>query len=401
MKTNEKILLTTTIVLISLIGTLGISYSENQDQIVSETQTIEFLNSTSLSVSDFTSTKSSTSPNFHRVEILSKEIIDTFYVDGTKVTKIKETIRLIEKPTLQDLIQDNQKYFDYLELEFGEEGKKIVNLRIQELNQTIANMPEEMTVDLIKLGEHSILFDVFTRDGMMGNIKDPVNFLFWNNGQQDNVHSVIKNNALHNWDDVFSLTQYVLIDNTAHGGSAEWRPNFYQLTEGTPLEQYHVRVFDGGYDTHNEFAEWSLGAVHYEKLEGVPPDHVIQPNGWDLGEAELRNDLTGQLGVGFIDTDDLQNNIICCQGIDHDGIATKMELTNTLCFVPTEVDWVVTSDCNLISSATAPLNVVVKNNSVVTIDPGVNLTIDFANYNLTIEFGSGVLIKSTGSINSP
>jgi len=401
LKTKEKTIIAATLILLTLVGTLGFSYSENNNQTLSDAQIMDFSNSTSLSTSDSTTTDPSINPNSYRVEILSKEIIDTSYIGDTKVTKMRETIRLIDKPSLKDLVRDNQKYFDYLELEFGEEGRKIVNSKIQELNQTIANMPEEMTVDLIKLGEHSILFDVFTRDAPMGTIKDPVNFLFWNNGHQDNVQSIIKNNALHNWNDVSSGTQYVLIDKTAHGGSVEWIPNFYQLTEGTPLEQYHVRVFNGGYDSHNEFAEWSLGAVHYEKAEGFPPVHVIQPDGWDLGESELRNDLDGQLGVGFIDIEDLQNNVICCQGIDHDGVATKMELTNTLCFVPTEVDWIITSNCNLISSDTAPLNVVVKNNSVLTIDPGVDLTIDFANYNLTIEFGSGVLIKSSGSIKSP
>ncbi len=58
----------------------------------------------------------------------------------------------------------------------------------------------------------------------------------------------------------------------------------------------------------------------------------------------------------------------------------------------------VTPDCTLMSSATAPGKVIVQNNSIVTIPNGVTLDIDFANFNLTIKSGSGVLIKSGGTI---
>ena len=50
------------------------------------------------------------------------------------------------------------------------------------------------------------------------------------------------------------------------------------------------------------------------------------------------------------------------------------------------------------SSSTAPANVIVQNNSVLTISTGVSLDIDFATNNLTVQSGSGVLIEAGGKI---
>jgi hypothetical protein len=43
-------------------------------------------------------------------------------------------------------------------------------------------------------------------------------------------------------------------------------------------------------------------------------------------------------------------------------------------------------------------DVIVQNNSVLTIPDGVTLDIDLTNYSLTVKFGSGVLIQSGGKI---
>jgi len=59
--------------------------------------------------------------------------------------------------------------------------------------------------------------------------------------------------------------------------------------------------------------------------------------------------------------------------------------------------WTITASCTMTVSATALGNVLVENNSVLTIPNGVTLNIDFVNFNLTIKSGSGVLIESGGS----
>ena len=72
--------------------------------------------------------------------------------------------------------------------------------------------------------------------------------------------------------------------------------------------------------------------------------------------------------------------------------------TNIACQAPNSGNWTITEDCTLFGNATSPGNMIVQNNSLVTVLNGVTLDIDFTNFNLTIKSGSGVLIKSGGAI---
>ena len=68
------------------------------------------------------------------------------------------------------------------------------------------------------------------------------------------------------------------------------------------------------------------------------------------------------------------------------------------CIIPEAGDWTIIEDCTLATSSTTPANVIVQNNSVLTIPNGLTLTIDLANNSLTVVSGSGVLIQSGGTI---
>ncbi|KPA14416.1 endo-1,4-beta-mannosidase [Candidatus Magnetomorum sp. HK-1] len=68
------------------------------------------------------------------------------------------------------------------------------------------------------------------------------------------------------------------------------------------------------------------------------------------------------------------------------------------CKPPASGDWIITQSCTMKSSATAPANVKVQSISVLTLPDGVTLDIDLKNYNLTVEKGSGVLIKHGATI---
>lgn len=72
--------------------------------------------------------------------------------------------------------------------------------------------------------------------------------------------------------------------------------------------------------------------------------------------------------------------------------------SSTECSVPLSDDWIINSDCTLVSSKTAPGNVWIQNNSLLTIPDGVTLGIDFASFNLTVFSGSGALIQGGGTI---
>src|SRR5437660_2369057 len=68
------------------------------------------------------------------------------------------------------------------------------------------------------------------------------------------------------------------------------------------------------------------------------------------------------------------------------------------CVPPTSVDWIITASCTLASSATAPANVKVQNNSLLTIPNGISLNVDFKNHFLLVNSGSGVYIAPSGKI---
>ncbi len=72
--------------------------------------------------------------------------------------------------------------------------------------------------------------------------------------------------------------------------------------------------------------------------------------------------------------------------------------THTSCTVSSSGDWIINDSCTLDSSAIAQGNVIVQNNSILSIPSGVTLDIDFTAFSLTVQFGSGVLIKSGGTI---
>lgn len=69
------------------------------------------------------------------------------------------------------------------------------------------------------------------------------------------------------------------------------------------------------------------------------------------------------------------------------------------CLPPVSGDWVIGEDCIFTEEFfLAPANVLVTNNSVLTIANGSALDIDFENFALMVDGGSGVLLDSLGKI---
>jgi endo-1,4-beta-mannosidase len=68
------------------------------------------------------------------------------------------------------------------------------------------------------------------------------------------------------------------------------------------------------------------------------------------------------------------------------------------CKPPVSGDWIISQSCTMKNSATAPANVRLQSLSVLTLPDGVTLDIDLKNFNLTVEKGSGVLIKKGATI---
>lgn len=237
---------------------------------------------------------------------------------------------MINKPTADELLADNKEYLEFLENNLGEAGKELANKKREKIRDMADNIKEEITLDVVKVGNHSITFGVDTRDSPNGNIMDPVNMIWYDSGYANNVQGIIDNYADHGWEDAVGGTQYVYIDNTEHGGIAYWQQDSYQLQEGEYLEtRYHVRIFDGSFDGHGTYGEWSLGGVHKETWFGSCSCHKIDSNGFEVAEDELKNDMDGKTGVGSIGSTWLGNNDDdgSTYGEVNDGYAVNMQLT--------------------------------------------------------------------------
>ena len=68
------------------------------------------------------------------------------------------------------------------------------------------------------------------------------------------------------------------------------------------------------------------------------------------------------------------------------------------CIIPGSGDWTINENCMVDSSVTVPENVLVQNHSTLTVPSGITLDIDFTEFSLTVQYCSGVSIKSGGTV---
>ena len=68
------------------------------------------------------------------------------------------------------------------------------------------------------------------------------------------------------------------------------------------------------------------------------------------------------------------------------------------CIIPDSGKWTINGNCMVDSDVTAPGDVLVQNHSTLTVPSGVTLDIDFTEFNLTIQYCSGVSVKSGGTL---
>jgi len=132
-----------------------------------------------------------------------------------------------------------------------------------------------------------------------------------------------------------------------------------------------------------------------------PAGHVGSP------EPSAPVNVVDTTGIGDLDNTDLDLGDTYTDAVNNIRIthvsqtATTITVTvqnNPPCSPPSSGDWIIVSSCTMSSSATAPGNVIVQNNSVLTIPAGASLDIDFVNNYLLVKSGSGVLIKAGASI---
>ena len=253
------------------------------------------------------------------VEILSKTIISEEIIDGVKVTHFKQQLKQTDFPTMKEFKEMNADYFETLT---GKEQGKLT----AEFAQAMKDAPEVYEIETVKVGEHSINFEPVTRSWPTGwaSEKDPINLVFYDEGNSSTVKSIIDNNISHSWNTATGGGQWTFVDESAHGGSTYWAFGS-GYAEGIYNDRYHVRIFSGGDDTHSGgFGEWSIGAAHREySTNGVT--HTHYSNSWEVAENHLAGDLASASGIGVISSINLSNSG-SYQGISNNGYAALVQV---------------------------------------------------------------------------
>lgn len=189
--------------------------------------------------------------------------------------------------------------------------------------------------------------------------------------------------------------------------------------------QYHI--IDGGLFSTSLWSTWITSfTLNARPMADSGPDNIVDertlvtldgsdssdPNSDSLTYSWVQNSgpsvtLNNPTSVGptFTSPSVATDTVISFALTVNDGIVdsnnsnlVSITVQNIDCDVPSSGDWIVTTSCILSNSATVAGNVLVQNNSVVTIPSGVTLDINFVTKNLTVKSGSGVLVESGGTI---
>lgn len=244
-------------------------------------------------------------------------------------TEFKEVSVKVEKPSMEELLEVNEEYFNFLRKNFGEKGEELVDQTIESWDEDLERAPDEVEVKLklVKVGEGCIAFwpyqDVQFLDDNPLTVEedDPINLIFYNVGSAWDVQYDMENWIDNTWDGASGLNARTYIDDTANGGTAYWKnPQDYQLDSGSYwTTRYHIRIFGSDYSDPHWADEWSIANVHYERYVGYTHEYISYEDAEDF----VKDDFADEWFVGTIWYANLGNDNLG----DNDGLAPVIELT--------------------------------------------------------------------------
>jgi hypothetical protein len=243
-------------------------------------------------------------------------------------TEFKEETVKVKKPSMEELLDVNKEYFNFLRKNLGEKGEEMVNQAINNWAEYLEKAPDEIEVKLklVKVGEKCITFwpyqDVqFALDNPLTvEEDDPINLIFYNTGSAWDVQYDMKNWIDNTWADASGWSARTYIDDTANGGTAYWKWQDYQLENGDYWGyRYHIRIFGSEYPDPHWADEWSDANVHYERWTGTGHEIIS----YEQAENFVKNDFSDEWFVGNIWYANLGNDNLR----DNDGLAPVIELT--------------------------------------------------------------------------
>ena len=165
-----------------------------------------------------------------------------------------------------------------------------------------------------------------------------------------------------------------------------------------------VQVFDSSGNFLFKFGTGGVNNGEFDRPSGIAVDNLKQIYVSDRNNNRIQvfdssgNFLTvfGSLGAGDGQFDH-PNGVAVGSIVIADDFNFRIQVFESLCTPPTENNWIVTENCTMVATSTAPANVIVQDGATLTIPNGFTLTIPNSN-NLQVKFGGAVLIESGGTI---
>ena len=242
-----------------------------------------------------------------------------------KPQTVYKTIEVV-KQTLDELIQDNNEFLELLKEFYGDEAKNsFINYLREELN-FVPRSGTKIGIELQKLGLGTLIFYPYTTEVKFGVPKDPINLIFYGKGSDTNVQDIMCHKVSPNWYHVkMSHVQYTYIDNSIHGGQEQWiKVNHALSNKPDPIGLFrrrHIRIFGSQTRCNHGYNDYCIASVHEDTLKS----HWASPIDFDNSQLEVENVFAGINARANPHILQPAGEII--NGVQHDGIATAIEIT--------------------------------------------------------------------------
>ena len=262
------------------------------------------------------------------VEVVSKKVLETRIENGEVTTFYEYTVRTSRETLIKMINEDWETYED---IKYSRGQSAADEWRSKQL-EVMKNAPEyvESKIKVVKHGEKCITYGSMLCSMIWPWIveNDPVNINFVEDGSAGNVFSHMIYDLDTLWYSAIGSGLYGFIDNTANGGSSEWKTQDSQVDypPGAWYIRNHTRLYDGGYDSH-QFGYWSMGGVHHEHWNWWPPPcgHIVVD--WDDIRDSLATDFEDESFVSDVEFID-EGNQGWPQGVETDGYSARIWLTD-------------------------------------------------------------------------
>ena len=215
------------------------------------------------------------------------------------------------------------------------------------------------------------------------------NFMFGENGLlSNNPSGVINNNGNFDMSFFLTLQNQGMFNNNLGGVITTFQPQISNTgtmnNEGSiTLENFATNFVNDG-TVNNK----GIGIIGITDSANFVNNNLINNEGLVENFVEIvNNGIINNLCKGSINPFGI---------ISGNGIVNEIPCPNCASTVPDSGKWAITESCTISSNIIPPGNVVINNDSLVTIESN-NLIIPNGS-NITIKFGSGILIKSGATL---